>query len=445
MSCVNANVIGLSAATERGVKNACVEFSTNVVKTLSEKYGFDLEEAMKGLSLDELSVAPKKKSASSSESSPKQKKAERAIPKMVLPFCGVMADWCGALRLNHGLYTQCTNAKPAEGEFCGTCQKQADANANGKPNAGTVADRLAVDPMEYADPKGKKKVVAYANVMAKLDLTREAAIAEAARFGWLIPEVQFELQVKQRGRPKSAPVSEESESAESPKKARGRPRKEKAVASATNLSGEDLMAALAEQSESKESEGMAAADKESKKSEKAHSRAAAAAKKAIEDEAKEARKKEREAAKAKREEEQAAKKKATEAKREAAAAAKAAKEAEKAAKAAAKSPKPASPAPAPVVVAEPVLVAELVEDDESTESAEIEMDDDESAEEDELQAAKAESEEEESEEEAPLKVVPRKHRGVTYYVDEATNIIYNPDDAEVIGVWNVENNKPELD
>lgn len=461
----------LSASVERAVANACVEHSTNVVKTLAQTYGFDLEEAMAALSLDKMTVVRSvKKSQSVSVSSPKKTKSDRAIPKMVLPFCSVVADWCEGLRLNHSLYTQCTNAKVASGDFCVTCQTQADANANGKPKWGTVQDRLSVDMLEYVDPAGKK-VVAYANVMAKetkLGLTREAAVAEAARFGWMIPEVQFELQVKQRGRPKSVSASESSSDSEKPK-VRGRPRKEKSVGAATNV-GDDLLAAIAAEADSEKSEreSMGEADKESKKVERSISKENKKAEKAA------AALKEKDnkklAAAAERAAEREAKKlaadEAREAKKAAAAAEKLAKKSagkkpvgkksvsasssdDEAAPAddtkllsdkefltwvaplrqnAAKASSSASPSPAPVVVAAiapaPVVVSEL-----------------------ELSAESEDEEEsnEESDEEEPLILVTRKYKNVSYAVDAATNKIYDMETEEVIGCWNPDTKKPELD
>lgn len=452
------NMIELNSAVERGVKNACVEFSTKVVHTLADRFGFDIEEAMRALSLNDVAVSHPVKKAKSDNSVPKKKKSERDVPKMVLPFCGVMEGWCKALRFNHGLYTQCTNEVSESVAFCATCLKQTLSNANEKPNFGTIADRLAVGPMEYVDPKGKK-VVSYANVMAKLKLTREAAIAEAARFGWAIPEEQFELKQRPRGRPKSAPVSSESDS-EKPKKARGRPKKEKAVGAATNI-GDNLLAALARQAteedgasdadvDSDEAKATAwkeaadcldaekaakdakAAEKEAAKAakaaaalaEKEAAKAAKAAAKEAEKEAKAAAALAEKAAKAAaREAEKAAKAAAREAEREAAKAAKAAEKAAKKAtgkKAGSAAPSSADEASEEAVAAvaapKPVVAA----------------------------AAAAESEDEEEEEEE-LVLTRRVYKGKNYYVDPKTNQIYDPESQDVIGSWNTETNKPEID
>ena len=440
----------LNAAVENAVKNAFVENSIAMVKTLAEKYEFDLAEAMEMLSFDKVTVVRPGKKSSGAAVKVAKKKSERDIPTMVLPFCSVMADWCDGLRLNHSLYTQCTNAKLADGEFCRTCQTQADANANGKPKWGTVQDRLAVDLMEYVDPAGKK-VVSYANVMAKdtkMGLTREAAIAEAARFGWAIPEIQFELQEKKRGRPSSKSASDAGSEDVSPK-VRGRPRKEKAVGSATNIDGDDLVAAIAAGADAEadtESSPKKSPSKEVKAAEAAIRKAERDAAKAEKEAAKEA---EKEAKKAEKEAEKEAKKLAAAAERdakkqaadEAREAKKAAADAEKAAKKGGKSA-PSSPsqaaaaaAPAPVVVA--VAVAVPVPISELELSAE-EMDDEDT----ETETAHEDVEDDEEEE---LELVTRKYKGMRFAVDPKTNKIYDMETEEVIGSWNEEAGKPELD
>lgn len=447
MNSVNVSAIELNSAVERGVKLACVEFSKKVVQILAEHFSFDIEEAMRVLSFDEVPISHSIKKKVDASVPKKTKKTERDIPKMVLPFCGVVADWCDGLRFNHGLYTQCTNAKSGESEFCGTCKKQADANSNGKPNFGSVEDRAAVGAMDYVDPKGKK-VVAYANVMAKLKLTREAAVAEAARFGWAIPEFQFASQEKKRGRPKSVSTSSSDAEVEKPK-ARGRPRKEKQIGAATNV-GDDLLAALQQQaaseeiaasgdedSEASERSAMAEADKESKKAAKA---ADSAAKKEAKKAAADA---EKAAKKAAAEAERAAKKAAKEAEAAAAKAAKAAeKEAEKAARKAAKDAEKAAAKAAKKAGSAATSSVEASSADESAKQVAVAAPVVAAA-----VAAAEESEEATEEEEVDEEIVlsRRNYKGKAYYVDAKTNLLYNPGTGDVIGSWNTETNKPELD
>jgi hypothetical protein len=89
------------------------------------------------------------------------------------PWMGVnCAENCDAIRLNSGLYTQCTLKKKVDGKWCLACGKQAAKNASGKPDNGSLEDRDAVSAMAYVDPKGRK-VVPYAIVLKKLKVTRE--------------------------------------------------------------------------------------------------------------------------------------------------------------------------------------------------------------------------------------------------------------------------------
>ena len=175
------------------------------IEILANHYNFDAEEGMRIVRKDK----------------PKKKK-EVSIP---LPFCGkVNENMCNGIRLNHGLYSQCTNKKGATG-FCKTCQKQADRN-NGTPTYGTIQDRLKEkNPLDYRDPKGKR-VVPYANVMEKLGITKEQAIEAADKLGWTISEENFTKRVLKKGRP-AKKKSDKKECKE--KKPRGRPRKQKKV------------------------------------------------------------------------------------------------------------------------------------------------------------------------------------------------------------------------
>ena len=101
------------------------------------------------------------------------------------------------------------------------------------------------DALEFRDPKGKQ-VVPYGNVMEKLNITQEAAVAAATKIGLTIPEEQFEVKKAKRGRPKKDTSTSDTESEASvpaePKK-RGRPKKDKQIVSSM-APGDDLIAAL---------------------------------------------------------------------------------------------------------------------------------------------------------------------------------------------------------
>ena len=240
----------MSRAFEKAAAQSATDFSIAVIHALADKYGFDAKEAMTVCQISEIKV---KKSANRVKGEGKvratkakaEPKPKREVPAFPLPFCGQAVDgWCLGLRLNHGLHSQCTMERLAGGDYCKTCQKQCDKNASGKPTYGCVADRMACELLEYRDPKAHKQTLPFANVMSKLNITREAAEAEALKFGLTIPEEHFVERASRRGRPKKdASASDtDSESGDSQPKKRGRPKKEKKVIAASV--GDDLIASL---------------------------------------------------------------------------------------------------------------------------------------------------------------------------------------------------------
>ena len=241
----NASVI-LSAASEKHLGSFAVDFASQVLSAASEKYGFSLEEARSEFLADAPKVSRPVKKTAGAKAPKKEKKVK---PACILPFCGQkMEDACCGIRLNHGLFTQCTNA-PEGGDFCKTCQTQSDKNG-GKPTYGTIADRLAVGQLDY-EVNGKK-VVRYSKVMDKLKITKADAIQAAALAGVEIAEEQFEVVVARKGRPPKTETSvSDTDSATSSKKSAkngpGRPKKNaKVVKSETS---DDLIAALVAEAE----------------------------------------------------------------------------------------------------------------------------------------------------------------------------------------------------
>jgi hypothetical protein len=86
-----------------------------------------------------------------------KKKNQKKKKKIPLPFCGKVCNGnCYAIRLNHSLYTQCTN-KPDTSvgtkPVCTTCKNQIDKNSNGEPTYGYVTERVEKGD-SFRDPKG---------------------------------------------------------------------------------------------------------------------------------------------------------------------------------------------------------------------------------------------------------------------------------------------------
>jgi len=229
----------MTAAVERGMRSASVEFASEVIQQLFSEGALNcsLEEAMGMFDFDAVKVVSSRSKASKKRESGKSKSPKSvktkitAKPTVTLPFCGsIQTDWCNGVKFNHGLHTQCTNGPSGDDAYCKTCRKHADNSATGKPPYGDINDRAKFN-VDYRDPKGKL-TVPYANVVAKLNINLETAEAAAATLGWSIPAEQLVKRVSKRGRPsKSAAVSDsESEGEVTEKKKRGRPSKAKVAA-----------------------------------------------------------------------------------------------------------------------------------------------------------------------------------------------------------------------
>lgn len=216
-----------------------------VIGELSKKMGVDSGELWRHL-LDESELS--KKELSKKELGGEEKKVEKR--SCVLPWCGIIDnECCRALKLNNGLHTQC-NRICEKGDYCMSCVKLIEKNGGSAPY-GNVDDRLKCGILDYVDPKGKA-TVPFANVMKKLNISKEEALKEAEKLGWSIPECHFEEKKGKRGRPSKAKDTSAddtaSECSEGEKKKRGRPKKTKEVVS--NNAGEDLIASLLEQENS---------------------------------------------------------------------------------------------------------------------------------------------------------------------------------------------------
>ena len=233
----------MTAAVERGMRLASVEFAREVIAQLSKEGALtcSLEKALGLFDFDAVSIvssrskASKKRESKKSRGGGEKKSSKPKItpkPSVLLPFCGVvMTDWCAGVKFNHGLHTQCTQGRCNGDRYCKTCRKHADNSATGKPPYGDIEDRAKYG-VDYRDPKGKL-TMPYANVAEKLGISMDAAHAAAATLKWTIPAEQLVKRVAKRGRPaKSAAVSdtdsEDGESKTATKKKRGRPTKPKA-------------------------------------------------------------------------------------------------------------------------------------------------------------------------------------------------------------------------
>jgi hypothetical protein len=482
---------------ERHIKSICSEYGTYIVNKLSAKYGFDAEEASRELELPSIEIAqaaPRRKDVT--EKKPKATKEEKApVPSIPLPFCGKAVEgWCKAIVKNNKLYTQCTNT--ANGLLCNKCTKISEKE--GTLPFGNISSRIECDPMSYKDPKGNAPVL-YSTIMAKLNITREEAENEAAKFGLTIPEEQFAVVEKTRGRPKKELIDEKSDDEKSEKKkARGRPKKDKPMKASSNKAGDDIIATLLMQAKNNTTDDDVAssddsqtsneteivpeaktvvekvmeevADKKTakkpkqtdeekavKEAEKAAKAAAKEAEKTAKAAAKEAEKTAKAAAK---EAEKAVKAAAKEAEKAAAkepekaaakeaekAAAKepekaAAKEAEKAAKAAAKKAEKTADKKNENVVCVATTSesddAEVVIPQDPTKT--IKENEDKTMSHDNHSSSSCEEESYDEESEEAVMVKKFEHAGKKYKISTKDNILYDWDDNEPVGVWNQKTN-----
>ena len=199
----------MTAAVERGMRLASVEFAIDVIAQLESEgvLTCSKEEAMKLFDFDGVSVVSSRSKASKKRESAKsrgEKKSSKpqitAKPSVVLPFCGVIVnDWCAGVKFNHGLHTQCTQGRCKGDRYCKTCRKHADNSATGKPPYGDIEDRANYG-VDYRDPKGKL-TIPYANIVEKMGINIDAAHAAAATLSWTIPAEQLVKRVAKRGRP----------------------------------------------------------------------------------------------------------------------------------------------------------------------------------------------------------------------------------------------------
>lgn len=246
----NSNIYVSSELTGKLV-NVAQELALRAVRECGHHYNFDAEEAIVMLGLTSVEVVHSSKGRSSSSSSvSKKERIEVVKASFPLPFNGECNERkCCGLRQNNGLYTQCQVARKGEKRYCKTCEAQADKNGNGKPDYGTIEDRLAVDIFDYVDPRGIRPV-GYKKIMKKYKLSEEQVLEEAGKLNIIINMQHFsEVEEPRRGR-KANPLKEAKVKAEGKK---GRPKKTKKVLEIEGES-EDLFASLVASASSMEDE-----------------------------------------------------------------------------------------------------------------------------------------------------------------------------------------------
>ena len=167
---------------------------------------------------------------------------EKKQNKIPMPWTGVAnADYriCTALKTMYGLFIQCGKPRDMSDDgliqfsHCGFCA-ECFAKCDGKGNSpvGTVKDRLASAVGQFVHGPTGKKESHYLDVLTKMNITKEEALAAAEKRGVQIPEWMFEPIEKKRGRPAKTDVVVESTVEKAPKPVKEKKeKKEKKVAS----------------------------------------------------------------------------------------------------------------------------------------------------------------------------------------------------------------------
>lgn len=188
--------------------------------------------------LEKLEEQNKPKSRAKSKDGSSDSSEKLAKPSVAIPFCGeIYHGRCSGIVVNHQLFTQCLRAPLEDGEYCSSCVKTI-CEEGGVPKNGHISTRHLPNFQ-----CGDRSPVSYGNVMEKLKITRQQAEEAVAEFsahfpsmnGMTIPEEQFEIVKKPRGRPKKEKTEPENQP-EKVKKPRGRPKKEKTVIHASEES-----------------------------------------------------------------------------------------------------------------------------------------------------------------------------------------------------------------
>ena len=195
------------------LENCARDLASRCIKECATKHGFNAEEEIRALGLENLALIRKQMAKKSgSKAAPKEKK-ERVVKEkksvFPMPFVAENVDiaGCQGLAFNRGLFTQCSKERMENGNFCKGCQTEADKNSSGCPDCGTVESRLATGLYEFKDPKGRSPV-SYVKVLEKLKLSSEQALEEAGKLSLELSEDHFVVVEKSKkalkGRPKKA-------------------------------------------------------------------------------------------------------------------------------------------------------------------------------------------------------------------------------------------------
>ena len=190
---MNVNEMSVTSLLLKSLESATREYARGCVNKCASIYGFDANEALTALNLENLAIQVRemkkrssgKKTKTATEKVVKEtaEKAPKAYKASIpLPFVAsmVVKDGCNGLAFNGGLFTQCQKTRMSDCSYCKGCQMEADSSASNTPLNGSVEQRLACDLMSFRDSKGRSPI-AYSRIMEKSKLTREQVEEEAGK------------------------------------------------------------------------------------------------------------------------------------------------------------------------------------------------------------------------------------------------------------------------
>lgn len=176
----------------------------------ASKYNFDGEEAIREMSMGgsmsgSVSVTSDISIVKKNKKNEKKEKKEKKV-NIPLPFSreAVRESGCQGLKYNHGLFSQCENERLCqEEEYCDVCKKETSLTENRNPYCGKVSDRLKVGLMEYRDRNGRKPI-GYLEVLKNKNINKDEAIEYMDKIEYKYDKMHLETDKKEgrRGRPK---------------------------------------------------------------------------------------------------------------------------------------------------------------------------------------------------------------------------------------------------
>lgn len=196
----------------------------DITMCLSEHYEFDYNDAIRFLNSKNITFVQETKKTTTTTTTTTTKKSKQknpTYPKLrFVPFCNVIyTDRCKSIRVNGGLFTQCTNEPMKDCEYCNTCNESSRF-------IGHIKTRLRTDPNDTVNDiiqvgTTKRRVMPLVNVLKKKtiapsldDIQHEIERLRSIYPGITIPDANF---VERKGKGVQATTTESDSSSQNEK------------------------------------------------------------------------------------------------------------------------------------------------------------------------------------------------------------------------------------